>query len=108
MKQSHFAAVFPIAIAASLLLIACDKSSPSASTSQPGGAKAGASAAAGDAKVAAGQAAGEVTVNESLESLGVTLPSFDELRAKASQTITPDNADAEFERLQLEAEAEGG
>ena len=108
MKQPLIAAVFPIAFAASLLLASCEKGSPPASTNQASGAKSGAGAGAGDAKVAAGQAANEVAVTESLESLGVTLPSFDELRAKASQAITPDNADAEFERLQLEAEAEGG
>ena len=85
-------------------LAACKESTPP-STPSATGAKAGSGKTTVTTKSVPVQfgAAGD-----SLESLGVTLPSFEELRAKAGQSITADNADAEFDRLQLEAEAEGG
>ena len=92
-----------VALAVSLACAACKDttppSTPTASTSKTEGGKTVPNLSV---PVQAGAA------GDTLESLGVTLPSFDELRAKATQSINTNNADAEFEQLQLEAEAEGG
>ena len=90
-------------------LSACEKRSPSNAAAPAAGAtKSGAAAASGDDKAPAETYTMAVAVSDTVESLGVELPSFDDLRAKAGESITPENADAEFQKLQLEAEAEGG
>jgi uncharacterized lipoprotein YajG len=115
MKNNSILASLVSVALSTLALSGCDKSSPTATNSPPptpaktsdpvtaaNNKVTGATKAASDA-LAAGQAAAA----SAAQDLGVTVPSFDELRAKASQAINAQNADAEFERLQSEVDGEG-
>lgn len=116
MTRINFHASLAGLMMATLSLYGCDKS-PSGATNSPPPTPAKTSNAStpqqgkvADATSAAtgAIAGGQQAVAGALQDLGVTLPSFEELRAKAGQTINAQNADAEFEQLQLEVESEGG
>ena len=105
MKQALTRLTVTVAIMSALILSGCEKTTPAPTNT---GSTTESAKSSGNTKAARNQSAATANVTESIESLGVDLPSFEELRIKASQAITPENADAEYDRLLLEVEAEGG
>jgi hypothetical protein len=86
--------IAPLSLGTMLCLSGCKETPP-----QP-------TASSSKARNSATAATAPAAVNP--DDLGVKLPSLDELRAKATQSINADNADAEFDKLLKEIDAEAG